>query len=66
MKALTEISDRLVARFVPQATAHADECLYETLCQASDCNSEPWGHNRLRRLVCANAGAGRWTNYGCC
>lgn len=66
MKALTEICDRLVALFVPRATALADECQYVYWCQTRSCNSSPIGKNRMKQLRCASGYVGRWQDAGCC
>lgn len=66
MKAMTEICDRLVAMLVPRGTALADECEYVYRCESRDCNSNPIGQQRMRRLVCASGRLTFWENYGCC
>ncbi|GIG64163.1 hypothetical protein [Phytomonospora endophytica] len=66
MKVLGGIGERLLARLVPTARAHAVVCFTEQVCKYSANSSCPRGGVRLVRKVCTNGSKGPWVDGGCC
>ncbi|MEV0646616.1 hypothetical protein AB0I28_15265 [Phytomonospora sp. NPDC050363] len=64
MKTLGGFGDRLLARLVPKARAHATVCFFEHVCKPHfSCVKTGV---RVQRKVCTNGYKGPWVAAGCC